>query len=105
MAVRTTDLLAGSLDALRWEPLTPRLRAWLDGVPVVDTDAARVVWEPGRVVPQYAVPQADLTAELVPPPTTRAPGTGRARCRSARAGRPCSPRAPGSGCTAPPAAW
>jgi uncharacterized protein (DUF427 family) len=66
MAVRTTDLLAGSLDALRWEPLTPRLRAWLDGVPVVDTDAARVVWEPGRVVPQYAVPQADLTAELVP---------------------------------------
>jgi uncharacterized protein (DUF427 family) len=64
MAVRIADLLAGSLDALRWEPLTPRLRAWLDGVQIADTRAGRVVWEPGRVVPQYAVPAADLTAEL-----------------------------------------
>jgi uncharacterized protein (DUF427 family) len=66
MAVRIADLLAGTLDALRWEPLAPRLRAHLDGVPVLDTDRARTVLEPGRVVPQYAVPVADLTAELVP---------------------------------------
>lgn len=66
MAVRIGDLLAGALDSLRWEPLAPRLRAWLDGVPVLDTDRGRLVMEPGRVVPQYAVPVADLTADLVP---------------------------------------
>ncbi len=66
MAVRIADLLAGSLDAVRWEPLQPRLRAWLDGVPVLDTRRGRIVLEPGRVVPQYAVPVADLTAELLP---------------------------------------
>lgn len=76
MAVRTMDLLVDALGTLRREPLAPRLRAWLDGVPVLDTEAAQVVWEPGRVVPQYAVPAADVTAELVPAPDDAGPQHG-----------------------------
>ncbi|MGZ5400077.1 MAG: hypothetical protein ACXWDM_08685, partial [Nocardioides sp.] len=35
---------------------------------VADTRAPVVVWEPRRVVPSYAVPVADVRAELVPAP-------------------------------------
>lgn len=66
MAVRMADHVATSFDALRVEPTPVRLRATLDGAPVLDTGRAQLVWEPGRVVPQFAVPAVDLRAELRP---------------------------------------
>lgn len=54
----------------------------LDGQTVVDSTRALLVWEPRRVVPSYAVPVADVMAELAPasaesppqPPAGGAPG-------------------------------
>jgi uncharacterized protein (DUF427 family) len=66
MGVRMMDLLSGNLDALRWEPTAKRVRVALGGEPVADTTDARLVWEPRRVVPTYAVPLAALSAQLVP---------------------------------------
>lgn len=66
MAVRMADLLRGSPDVLRYEPTPKRIRVSLAGEPLVDTCAARLVWEPRRIVPTYAVPAADLTERLVP---------------------------------------
>lgn len=66
MAVKVTDLLAGSLDTLRYQPTAKRIRVCLGGEPVVDTCDAVLVWEPRRVVPTYAVPRAALEAQLVP---------------------------------------
>jgi uncharacterized protein (DUF427 family) len=66
MGVRMMDLLAGSLDTLRYEPTAKRIRVFLGGEPVADTCEARLVWEPRRVVPTYAVPLASLTGQLVP---------------------------------------
>jgi uncharacterized protein (DUF427 family) len=43
-----------------------RIRAVLGGGTVVDTTRALLVWEPRRIVPSYAVPDGDVTAELVP---------------------------------------
>jgi uncharacterized protein (DUF427 family) len=60
------DLLTGKLDALRYEACAKRVRVSLGGEPVADTREARLVWEPRRVVPTYAVPVAALTAQLVP---------------------------------------
>ena len=51
---------------LRFTPTTKRLRASYDGVPVLDTTDALVVWEPRRVVPMYAVPRADVLVPLTP---------------------------------------
>lgn len=42
------------------------MRAFLDGAPVVDSARAVLVWEPGRIVPGYAVPEEDVAAELLP---------------------------------------
>jgi len=66
MGVRITELLAGQLDALRYEPTAKRIRVSLAGEPVADTTAALLVWEPRRIVPGYAVPVADMRAQLVP---------------------------------------
>ena len=66
MGVRMMDLITGSLDALRYEPTAKRVRVCLGGEPVADTREARLVWEPRRVVPTYAVPIAGLSAQLVP---------------------------------------
>lgn len=54
---------------LAFEPAPFRVRAFAQGRPVVDTLDALLVWEPGRVVPMYAVPAADLDARLVAPAT------------------------------------
>ena len=64
MGTRMRDLLDGALGSLRYEPTEKRLRAYLDGVPVADTVHGLLVWEPRRLVPTYAVPQADLAAQL-----------------------------------------
>ncbi len=66
MGVRMMDLLTGSLDSLRYEPTAKRVRVSIGGEPVADTREARLVWEPRRVVPTYAVPIAALSAQLVP---------------------------------------
>ncbi len=60
MGVRMMELLAGKLDALRYEPTAKRVRVFLAGEPVADTCDARLVWEPRRVVPTYAVPAKAL---------------------------------------------
>ena len=66
MAVRMMELLGSKLDALRYEPTAKRIRVSVGGEPVADTCDARLVWEPRRVVPTYAVPTASLSAQLVP---------------------------------------
>ncbi|QIM21362.1 DUF427 domain-containing protein [Phycicoccus sp. HDW14] len=66
MALRLGAHLDSLTDRLRWEPVTRRVRARLDGRPVLDTTDAVLVWEPRRVVPMYAVPPADLSATLAP---------------------------------------
>ena len=66
MGIRMMDLLSGNLDALRYEPTAKPVRGSLGGEPVADTTDARLVWEPRRVVPTYAVPTAALTVNLVP---------------------------------------
>ena len=66
MGVRMMDLLGGNLDALRYEPTAKRVRVSFGGEPVANTCEARLVWEPRRVVPTYAVPIAALAAQLVP---------------------------------------
>jgi uncharacterized protein (DUF427 family) len=66
MGVRVMELLSGNLDTLRYEPTAKRVRASVGGEPVADTCDARLVWEPRRVVPSYAVPIAALIAQLMP---------------------------------------
>lgn len=64
MALRMRKHLADAVPQLLFEPVPVRLRAYLEGVPVVDTDRGALVWEPRRIVPVYAVPQADLRVEV-----------------------------------------
>jgi uncharacterized protein (DUF427 family) len=63
---RLRDVLMGQLGALRWEPTDKRIRATAGDATVVDTTRALLVWEPKRVVPSYAVPAADIAAEVEP---------------------------------------
>ena len=65
-----------ALGELRFEPTPKRVSAFLDGAPVLDTARAVLVWEPRRIVPEYAVPEEDVAAELLPwdaPPPAPAP--------------------------------
>jgi uncharacterized protein (DUF427 family) len=64
MATKMRDLLGGALPSLRYQPTEKHLRIDLNGEPVADTIDGLLVWEPRRVVPTYAVPQADVTARL-----------------------------------------
>jgi uncharacterized protein (DUF427 family) len=66
MSTRIRNLLTSGLGELRHEPTAKRIRAVLDSGTVVDTTRALLVWEPGRIVPSYAVPGEDVTADLVP---------------------------------------
>ena len=66
MATKVSELLLGAFPDLRYEPTAKRVRASLDGSPVVDTQRARLVWEPKRITPVYAVPEEDLLARLQP---------------------------------------
>ena len=50
----------GSLGELRYEPVDKRIRGVIGGQAVIDTVRARLVWEPKRVVPSYAVPVEEL---------------------------------------------
>ncbi|MDT5014269.1 MAG: hypothetical protein QOD39_429 [Mycobacterium sp.] len=88
MGVRMVELLTGSLGSLRYEPTAKRVRVSLGGEPVADTRDARLVWEPRRVVPTYAVPVAAVSAQLVPagaaPAATSGPGAATSEHISSR---------------------
>lgn len=64
VATRISHLLNQSLSTLRYEPTSKRVRASLGSRPVLDTTRALLIWEPRRTVPVYAVPEADVLAEL-----------------------------------------
>jgi len=55
-----------NLGELRYLPTAKRIRALLGGEVIADTESALLVWQPRRVVPLYAVPEADLRGELEP---------------------------------------
>ena len=66
MAVVMVDHLMSALPLLRYQPVSKRVRVALQGERVADSTAAVLVWEPMRVVPSYAVPEAHVTADLTP---------------------------------------
>jgi uncharacterized protein (DUF427 family) len=66
MALRFADHLFAALPELRIHPTEKRIRAFVDGAAVVDSNRALIVWEPRRIVPSYAVPTDDVGAELAP---------------------------------------
>ncbi len=68
------DVMTELLGQLRYEPIEPRVRARLGGETVVDSTRAMLVWEPRRVVPDYAVPRDDLRGELRPADPQADPG-------------------------------
>jgi uncharacterized protein (DUF427 family) len=65
MAVRFADHELAALSELRWHPEAKRIRALGDGTAVVDSTRARIVWEPRRVVPSFAVPVEDIAGSLL----------------------------------------
>jgi uncharacterized protein (DUF427 family) len=71
-----SGLLTSVVGELRHEPTAVRVRAALAGAIAVDSVQAVLVWEPGQVVPAYAVPEADIRAGLSPAPPQG--GEGRA---------------------------
>lgn len=68
MSVRLRDALMRELDTLRFEPIDKRIRGVLGDVTLIDSTRAMIVWEPKRVVPTYAFPVDDITAEIAPGP-------------------------------------
>lgn len=70
MAVQMSSLAMNALGELRVHPIAKWIRASSGGETVVSSTRAMVVWEPRRVVPSYAVPITDVSAELVPANTT-----------------------------------
>jgi uncharacterized protein (DUF427 family) len=66
MGIRMADLLGGALGSLRYEPTEKRLRVYLADELIADTAHGRLVWEPRRVVPTYAIPESDVLAQLEP---------------------------------------
>jgi uncharacterized protein (DUF427 family) len=65
MSTRLRDLFMSELGSLRYEPTSKRIRATLGDRTVIDSDRALLVWEPKRVVPNYAVPHDDVDAEVL----------------------------------------
>ena len=65
MALRFADHEFAALSELRWHPEAKRIRALVGGAAVVDSTRARIVWEPRRVVPSFAVPINDIDGSLV----------------------------------------
>ena len=66
MAVELGLVLREQRGGLRFQPTSKRVRATLGDEAVVDSTRAVLVWEPRRLVPSYAVPADDISAELVP---------------------------------------
>ncbi len=81
MARSLDAVLRDVLPQLRYLPSIRRVRVRLGPQLVADSTRAVLVWEPMRIVASYALPAADLRAELVPaeegpPPTYAAVGFG-----------------------------
>lgn len=81
MAVTLSDHLLAVLPELRCQPVLRRVRVRLGGELVAETDRPMLVWEPMRIVPDYAVPAADLrvtpaAADPGPAPEYRPVGFG-----------------------------
>ena len=64
MALALASHLFAALPELRTHPTAKRVRAFVDGIGVVDSTRALIVWEPARIVPSYAVPRDDIRADL-----------------------------------------
>jgi uncharacterized protein (DUF427 family) len=65
MALRFADHVFAALAELRWHPEPKRIRASAGGADVIDSTTARIVWEPRRVVPSFAVRVDDIDGSLV----------------------------------------
>src|SRR5689334_7660854 len=70
MSTRMRDLLGEALGQLRYEPTEKRVRALLGDETALDSTRALLVWEPRRVVPTYAVPEADIRVAVTAAPLT-----------------------------------
>jgi uncharacterized protein (DUF427 family) len=77
MSIHVRELLMRELPALRYEPIDKRIRGVLGGNTVVDSTRALLVWEPRRVVPDYAFPEEDVRAEVVLAPDGTEDASGR----------------------------
>jgi uncharacterized protein (DUF427 family) len=55
-----------ALDELRYEPSPRWVRGELNGATVVDSRDVWLIWEPGRVVPGWCFPAADVRTDLIP---------------------------------------
>jgi uncharacterized protein (DUF427 family) len=76
MSTSMHDLLGQARRELRHEPIEKRVRASLGAKTVVDSTRAILVWEPRRIVPSYAVPVADIEAELSTAPAADGQAAG-----------------------------
>jgi len=65
MAVVLEDLLRGAMPELRVQSIPKRVRGLVGDRVVVDSERVVLVWEPRRVLPQYAVPAEDVLGDLV----------------------------------------
>ena len=63
-----TKELMSVLPQLRYQSTQKRVRARLGDAAVADSRQAMLIWEPMRVVPSYAIPETDITADLVGAP-------------------------------------
>ena len=54
MALRFADHEFAALGELRWHPEAKRIHAFVDGVLVIDSTRAGLVWEPRRVPPPWS---------------------------------------------------
>jgi uncharacterized protein (DUF427 family) len=70
------DLMTQARNELRYEPIERRVRAIAGGETLVDSRRALLVWEPRRICPSYAVPAADIRAELSPAPEANGQAAG-----------------------------
>jgi uncharacterized protein (DUF427 family) len=66
MSSRLLDDLMVRIGEMRHEHTGKRIRALIGDEVVVDSTRALLVYEPRRVVPQYAVPVEDVLGELLP---------------------------------------
>lgn len=71
MATKISHVLAEARATLRHQPTGVRVRAEWAGLTVLDTTGAHLVWEPRRVLCQYAVPEADLATVALEPTVGR----------------------------------
>jgi uncharacterized protein (DUF427 family) len=73
MAEKLSHRINQALPELRYQPSVKRIRVRLGVTDVVDTTRAVLVWEPMRIVPQWAVPEDDLLVGTEPAPPGPAP--------------------------------